>query len=51
VSLAARVLQDRGLIYYTRGHIKITNRAGLERVACECYEICRDAFRKLLGGG
>jgi CRP-like cAMP-binding protein len=37
VSLAAMVLQNEGLIRYSRGHITITDRAGLEEFTCECY--------------
>ena len=41
VSLAAMVLQSDGLIRYSRGHITITDRAGLEAFTCECYEATR----------
>lgn len=37
VSLAAKTLQRAGLIEYTRGVVAITDRSGLEDVACECY--------------
>lgn len=37
VSTAAGVLQGRDLIDYTRGHILVLDRAGLERAACACY--------------
>ncbi len=36
-TLAARGLQARGLIDYTRGHIALLDRAGLESAACSCY--------------
>ncbi len=36
-TLAARGLQDRGLITYSRGHIALIDRAGLEAAACPCY--------------
>ncbi len=36
-TLAARGLQDRGLIAYSRGHIALVDRAGLEAAACPCY--------------
>jgi CRP-like cAMP-binding protein len=38
VTVAAGILQKAGLITYRRGDVKIDDRAGLERVACECYE-------------
>ncbi len=37
VTIAAGGLQDRGIIRYTRGEIRILDRAGLEARACECY--------------
>jgi len=37
VTVAAGHLQDAGLIHYTRGHLKIIDRAGLENSVCECY--------------
>ena len=37
VTIAAGGLQAQGLIRYTRGEIRILDRAGLEGRACECY--------------
>lgn len=48
VTVAAGILQKAGLITYKRGNIKIVNREGLERVACDCYQIVREEFEKLL---
>ena len=37
VGTAATGLQLEGLIRYSRGHISILDRGGLEEAACECY--------------
>jgi CRP-like cAMP-binding protein len=47
VSVAAEALQRAGLIQYSHGNLTITNRAGLERVACECYGATRSEFEDL----
>jgi len=47
VTLAAGILHEAGLIDYSRGHITIKDRAGLESVACECYGVVRNEFRRL----
>jgi CRP-like cAMP-binding protein len=39
VSQAAGILQKMSIIQYRRGTVKILNRAGLEKQACECYGI------------
>jgi CRP-like cAMP-binding protein len=44
VTVAAGVLNQAGLIRYTRGRIKITDRAGLEAFSCECYQRVRAEF-------
>lgn len=41
VSLAASVLQKKGIIDYVPGAVKIVNRRKLEKSACECYEVIR----------
>jgi CRP-like cAMP-binding protein len=41
VTLAAGVLQKDGLISWSRGRVKIIDREGLEKVACECYGVIR----------
>jgi CRP-like cAMP-binding protein len=38
VTLAARNLQEHGLIRYRRGQIEILSPKGLQECACECYE-------------
>jgi CRP-like cAMP-binding protein len=42
VNKAAGTLQRDKLLSYSRGNIKILNRAGLEAVACECYQIIKN---------
>jgi CRP-like cAMP-binding protein len=49
VTLAAGRLQEAGAIKYVRGHIKILNRQKLEDTVCECYEVVRTEFDRLLG--
>ncbi len=49
VTVAAGRLQDAGLVHYARGHIRILDRKGLEAMVCECYQIVRDEFDRLLG--
>jgi CRP-like cAMP-binding protein len=49
VTAAAAVLQFEGLISYSRGHIDILDRAGLEAATCECYAVAREQFGPLLG--
>jgi len=48
VTEAAGKLQRAGLIHYRRGHITVLNRPGLEARVCECYEVVRKEFRRLL---
>lgn len=42
VTKAAGVLQRRNLIEYSRGHLRILDRQGLEAAACSCYRIVKD---------
>lgn len=39
VTLAATLLQKKGIIEYARGSVKIVNRKKLEDFACECYSV------------
>ena len=42
VSKAAGAFQKRELVNYSRGHITILNREGLEAAACQCYRVIKD---------
>ena len=44
VTSAATVLRDRGVIDYTRGVIRITDRGMMESAACECYAALKENF-------
>jgi CRP-like cAMP-binding protein len=48
VTMAAIKLQKLGLIRYTRGHIHVHDRAGIEALSCECYGVVRQEFNRLL---
>lgn len=48
VTDAAITLQADGYISYTRGHIVILDRQGLEDAACECYRIVKAACDRVL---
>jgi len=48
VTEAAGKLQGAGLIHYNRGRITVLDRPGLEARVCECYEVVRKEFLRLL---
>jgi CRP-like cAMP-binding protein len=48
VTEAAGQLQRDGLIRYERGHIHVVDRPGLEARSCECYEVVRREYERLL---
>jgi CRP-like cAMP-binding protein len=48
VAEAASKLQDAGLIHYSRGHITMLDRLGLERRSCECYAVVKNEYERLL---
>jgi len=49
VTAAAGMLQEIGLIRYTRGKVTIIDRRGLEQRSCECYGVSKKEFDRLLG--
>src|SRR6202023_282754 len=48
VSLAAAILQKKGIIEYVRGTVKVVNRRKLKNSACECYGVIQQ-FEDELG--
>lgn len=50
ITVAAGKLRQSGVINYVRGHIRIRNRQSLELSACECYQIIKGEFDRLLQG-
>jgi CRP-like cAMP-binding protein len=48
VSEGALKLQQAGLIRYTRGHITVLDRPGLEKRSCECYSVVKKEYDRLL---
>ena len=51
VTECARKLQAAGLIRYARGKIVVLDRPGLERRTCECYDVVRREYERLLPEG
>lgn len=50
VTLLAQALQNEGVIAYSRGQIKILDRAALEARSCECYRVMkRDRLMPAIG--
>ena len=47
IAAAAGALQRGKLIKYSRGHIQVLNRKGLESLACGCYSTVRDLHKGL----
>jgi Crp-like helix-turn-helix domain len=48
VTEAALKLQRTGLIRYSRGHITVLDRRGLEKLTCECYAVVKKEYDRLL---
>jgi CRP-like cAMP-binding protein len=50
VTVAARTLQNAGVIHYQRGRITVVDRRGLEDASCECYRAVKEEYRRLVTG-
>jgi CRP-like cAMP-binding protein len=48
VTEAALKLQRAGLVHYSRGHITVLDRCGLEQRACECYAVVKRECARLM---
>lgn len=48
ITMEAHKLQQAGCIRYSRGHISVTDRSGLEQRACECHALVEREYRRLL---
>jgi CRP-like cAMP-binding protein len=48
ITEAAGSLQRAGIIRYRRGHISVLERSGLETRACECYQVVKKEYARLL---
>jgi CRP-like cAMP-binding protein len=49
ITHAAKRLQKMGFISYVRGDMTILDRKGLEADVCECYQVVRTEYERLLG--
>jgi CRP-like cAMP-binding protein len=49
VNAVIRSLQEEGLIEAARGSVRVADRAGLKRRACECYRTLEDHFGAVIG--
>jgi CRP-like cAMP-binding protein len=48
ISGAAAALQQQGLIQYSRGHVTVLNRKGLEAISCSCYADDRRTYTRVM---
>ena len=49
ITESAGTLQKKKLISYSRGHLKVLDRRGLEATACVCYKASKATYKKILG--
>lgn len=50
VTKAATIMKNLGFIDYHRGNIIVINRDGLESKVCECYQVVKKEYDRLLPG-
>ncbi|WP_373509989.1 hypothetical protein [Thiocapsa sp.] len=49
VTKAATALQQRHLIHYSRGDMRVVDRAGLQAAACACYGESEALYERFMG--
>jgi CRP-like cAMP-binding protein len=49
ITFTAKQLKRDNLIRYSRGHVTVIDRIGLEQCSCECYDVSKREFDRLLG--
>lgn len=49
VNIAVKTLEKAGLVEHLRGSVRILDRAGIEAVACGCYEEVKRFFEQTMG--
>jgi CRP-like cAMP-binding protein len=49
VSITAGTLQRAGFITYRRGILRMLDREGLEAASCECYEVMKQLYDRIMG--
>ena len=49
VSAIAHNLKEAGIISYTRGKLRVSDRAQLEACSCDCYRLIKDQTTRTLG--
>ncbi len=48
VTQAAQKLRSAGLIQYHQGRVQIVDQAGLEAIACECFNVVKSEYNRLI---
>ena len=48
VTRAASALRRRRLIRYSRGHVLILDRPGLEAASCSCYMVAKETHERIM---
>lgn len=48
VTVAATEMQEKGMVEYRRGKLRVVDAVKLEKAACECYGLVQQAYRQML---